>query len=623
MAVLKLNKPSDLSQRKSLDPRREYLAGGYLSTGLGNLIASGGAALSESSDDLIKEFGGGIYDRMCRDPKIAKCVKLLKISTLGDGVEFLPNLSDNHPEYQKSRRVADFCAFAVSDMKKPLKAVLEQMLDAIKYGHKIGEIVFKNKYSAEFGGTKLIVDSIKTKPFGLARFVVDDSYNILGIVGVNNIGRQANGTINEFTRLDDTNVVVEGDVAYVIAEDGSKNEFTNIDKFMVMTLDAKDEDPRGTSLLRAAFNFWHIKNEVIPEYLRYLLTCSIPLLVGFTPVEEADNSNNNILKNPDGSMQRGTDGNPIRINPVEAMREALIMARNSTSLALKGGSMVKEIGAAGSGIPFTKAFEVFDSQMEMSILLQTLATSESKFNTRAASETHMTVLDQLIFDLKEKVADMLTSQLLKKLIKYNLGEEWLKYLPIVTLGDTERRNFVADATAIAALYAAGYLSEDQKRACDAMLQLPIRDNQFENITPDEVMRYSTAVLEQADLEANVKKTRESTNFERIKQISELHKVLETATDAKVIATINKFISDSLEAIEADNFNDDASRIVDTFMRAKIRAKNLLNPPGVGDVDRVDYPTGVDTNIKLPAPSSGSSSDVNAPYISVKSKPTSI
>lgn len=601
----------------SPDPRVEYLAGGYLNSDLAKIISMGGNGLTISSDELIKEFGIGIYDQMAKDPEIAKCVKLLKISTLGDGVVILPNLSDNHKEYAQSRFVSDFCSWALSDMRNPLKHALEQMLDAIKYGHKVAEVVFKTKTHPELNRPFLVVDRVKPKPVEYTRFVVDDSFNVLGIVGTTRTDFAYSSPVT----IKSDSVVKTGNNTYITDVDGQKHIFVNIDKFLVLTLDSENDDPRGRSLLRPAFNFWHIKNQIIPEYLRYLLTCSIPLLVGFTPEQDTDSANT-VVKNPDGTVKKDAAGNPVRINPVQALREALMQARNSTALALKGGSDVKEISANGSGIPFYKAIELFDSQIERAILLQTLATSESRFNTRAASETHMTVLDQLIFDLKQKVAEVITS-LLKTLIKYNLGEQYLKYLPIVTLGDTERRNFVTDATAVASLYAAGYLSEDQKRACDAMLQLPIRDNQFENITPDEVMRYSSAILTQAQLEAELKKTREEANFEKIRQIAELQKLLETVTDAKVRNKINDFITKTLEGIEADKVDGDTDRITDTFINARRRASILTSPKELeqGNLDRVDYPKGIDSNVKLPLPSSGSRAGINTPYISVKAKPS--
>lgn len=612
----------------SVDPTKEFLVGGILSRNLGVKTGVNGAStLSSTPDDLMAEFGYQIYNQMARDPKIAKCVKLLKISILGEGVNFIPNKSDNDPEYENAKMISDFCTYAVKGMKKPLKVVLEQMLDAIKYGHKIAEVVYKTEYIEEFKGTFLTLDSIKPKPIGLARFVVDDSFNILGIIGTNKIKNNTSTSEKDYLRIEQVsnkNIKNKNGEIFIKAQDGEEYVFMNTDKFMVLSVDTEDEDPRGRSMLRSAFNFWHLKQQVIPEYLRYLLTCSIPLLIGYTPAEEGQQPP--VVRDSAGEIVRDSAGRPVVMNREAALREALMQARNATTLALKGGSKVQEIGANGSGIPFYKAIEVFDSQIEMSIILQTLATSESRFNTRAASETHMTVLDQLVASLKESVADMLTYYLLRPLITFNFGKNYLKYMPVVGLGDSERRNFVSDAQAIASLYAAGYLSEDQKRACDQMLQLPVRDSnydQFRNITPEESMRYSTALLNQSQLEAEIKKTRESANLEKVSQIAILQKSLESeAVDEKVRAAVNKRIIQILSEIEEDKVEDDEARLTKTFINAGKRARAVLTPDDakIGNSSKIDFPTSVDTNARKPQPPSGSNSG-NNPYISVKAKPT--
>lgn len=602
----------------NLDPRREYLAGGILNTGA-SLGFGKGSILVGTNDDLMREFGYSVYSNMVKDPKVSKCVKLIKVSVLGDGVDFIPNKNDNDPEYDNALLVANFCNHAVKSMKKPLRNVLEQMLDAVVYGHKIAEIVYKYEQVDLVGKTCLVIDSVKPKPIGTARFVVDNSMNLLGITGT------ASLQSNELPDMETVgkNNITEIDGRIFIKTEGGKLEFQKLDKFLVLTIDTEDEDPRGRSMLRSAFNFWNIKNQIIPEYLRYLLTCSIPLLVGFTP-ETGDEKQ--LLRDTSGTALKDSSGRYIEINPVEALREALMQARNATALALKGGSQVKEISANGSGIPFYKAIEVFDSQIEMSILLQTLASSESRFNTRAASETHMTVLDQLIWSLKGLVADMLTYQLLKPLIKYNFGESWLKYMPVVNLGDSERRNFSLDGATVATLFSSGYMSEDQKRYTDAMLGLPIRDANYDplaNITPDEALRYSNAVLEQSMLEAEIKKTREASNLERVNQIVGLQKTLETVTDPNVRRTVEAFIISVLNDIEKDKLDNDVNRVAQTFINAGVRAKQVLSPDSLksGKIDSMDLPTSADTNIKSLPPLSGNASSAgNMPYISVKSKP---
>lgn len=628
-----------------VDPRKEYLSGGVLSTGIGiNSNFDFSRTLGGTNDDLMQEFGYSIYSQMSKDPKISKCIKLIQISVLGDGIEFLPCVSDNNPEYESAKKISDFCTYAIKNMNKPIRVALEQMLEAIIYGHKIAEIVYRNEYIEEFGGTFLTVEAIKPKPIGLARFVVDQSMNVLGIVGngINSSAGQKSPSQKAISSekagievVNPDNIYQRGGKTYVRTSDGQENVFLNLDKFMVLTINTEDEDPRGRSMLRAAFNFWHLKQQVIPEYLRYLLTCSIPLLIGYTPEIEGAAA---YVKNPDGSIKKDSLNRPLQMNQEEALREALMQARNATTLALKGGSKVQEVGANGSGIPFYKALEVFNSEIESSIVLQTLASSDSKFNTRAASETHLSVFEQLAWSLKECVADMLTHYLLKPLVKYNFGKQYLKYLPSVSLGDSERRNFALDGATISALYSVKYMSEDQKRYTDRMLGLPVRDPNYEQsqITPDEAFRYSDAILQQAKLEAEIKKEREAAKLERVNQIVGLQTILQAKSvgadgkatsnvDSGVAKAINDLTIAIMKDIQGDVYDQDVTRITATLLNAGKNAKKVFTPEAlnIGDTGAVDIEKSISSDIVRPKPVSGDPAGIQTPYISTENKSSAL
>lgn len=636
-----LQKP--VIQNAAVDPRKEYLSGGILSSELGTsgmmsgIAGINGRVLGTTKDDLVKEFGIEIYRQMYKDPKIHKCIKLLKVNSLGDGVEFLPCLSDNDPNYEAAKRVSDFCTYAIKGLNKPLKNTLEQMLDALVYGHKIAEIVYKNEYIEEFGGTFLTLQSIKPKPIGVARFVVDNSFNVLGIVGTNRIYNLKDDTFADLELLNSSTVIQRDSEVFVLDENGQEHKFLNIDKFMILTIDTEDEDPRGRSMLRAAFNFWHLKQQIIPEVLRFLLVSSLPLLVGFTPEDQSDTSNR-FLKDTDGNIQKNANGTPIVVNPELALLQGLVQARNATAIALRGGSKVEEVGGKGTGLSFFKALGEADSQIEQSILLQSLAVSEGKFSSRAQSETHMGVLENLTWDIKKSLADMVVHYLLKPLIKYNFGDSFIKYMPVVSLGDTERRNFSLEGSTVATLYGVGYLSEDQKRYADQMLGLPVRDSnydQFRNITPDEALRYSDAVLKQSQLETDIKKSRELANLERVNQIVGLQTLLQPKSsglngatqkptlDPSVVKAINDYTVAVLKDIEADKLANDEIRILETLTGIGSRAQKILTPQkqALGKLENLPTDKVVDTSLLPQRPSPGDGNNVPQSYVSTKAKRT--
>ena len=473
------------TQQKPLeiDPTQEYLSAGILSEFFGFPIAgaTGNSTLFPTNDPILLKHGFDTYEGMMLDPKVSKCVNVLKIGATSDEVELLPSVAASHKDYATALEVQQFCSEALSNMDKPLRQTLEEMLDAIIYGYKIAEVVYELKKLGSFKGQKLIPKYIKVKPFSTAKFVVDKHYNVLAIAGiVSQTSLKPDASEIGYIPISRLGLKDDEGELYVSTKAGKMKIF-NREKFMVLTFRSKNCDPRGTSFLKPAFGPYYLKQQIYPEYLRYLLICAIPLLVGFTP--ENDSIASDILKDDEGNPVTDSNGRFVRFNPVAALRGALLEARNATALALKGGSEIKEIGNQGNnGLSFYKALEVFNEEIESAILLNTLATSEGRFSSRAQSQTHMTVLDQLIWDIKSTLAEMIKSDLLKTIIKYNFGESFLKYMPKVSLGDTERRNFANDSAAVANLFKAGFFTEGQLPHLDKLLGMPGRETGEERVS---------------------------------------------------------------------------------------------------------------------------------------------
>lgn len=459
MAAKKTTTPKKIGGIKSVsvDPRREYVSGG--------ILTGGNRTLSSRIDDISREVSSNVYEQMLNDPEISKCHNILKISVLGDGVELIPAVPEKHPDFEQAAEISYFCTTTITGLKRPLRDTLEQMMDAIAFGHKIAEITYKTGTMNGFDGQKLLLDMIKVKPRNAVNFVVDNRLNVLGF-----IGRLASEDIQQASAGNELLKISQG-------ENGSTINGKPIlprEKFMVLTIRSKDEDPRGQSMLRPAFNAWQLKNQVWPEYLRYLLVCAIPLLVGTTAPDESNGAD--FQRDLSGNPLTDSEGRYIQVNPVEALRDALSQARNATTVALKNGSDVKEIGGGGAGTPFYKAIETFDRQIESAILMQTLATSEGSHQSRAASETHMSILDLLVYWLKGAVVDMITADLLRPLVRYNFGESMLDLVPKISLGSGDRHTFAEDGNTIANLFKVGYFQPDQLKEADLQLGFTPRDD---------------------------------------------------------------------------------------------------------------------------------------------------
>jgi len=120
----------------------------------------------------------------------------------------------------------------------------------------------------------------------------------------------------------------------------------------------------------------------------------------------------------------------------------------------------------------------------MSLLLQTLATSDSRHNTRAASQTAMTVLDVLVFDIKNIVLEAFKRDVVQRLLEVNKTEiarrfriteqQVMTLIPKLALGDTERRLWGNEVDKITSGYSngEGWIKESQLPSLYRQVGLP-------------------------------------------------------------------------------------------------------------------------------------------------------
>lgn len=448
--------------------RKDYAAGGFF----GNKDTA--FILGHTSDYFLRKFGDKEIKRMLRDPEVRKCLTVIIVSVLESGVTIFPAVSKPMPlaklenetperikaraqrekeikRYELAKSYSEFCTRAIENLEKSFRQTLETMLfEAICYGNKVAEQTYKQIEDEAFGRTLLTLKSIRVKPRKSVGFAIDGFWKVVGFKAAYRVEvTQADGT----TRTE-------------IREDILPRE-----KFLLLTFRGQDEDPRGTSILEAVYNAWHLKMQMWPEYLRWLLVSAIPALVGKLP----PNEERRFLKDENGDILRDAIGNPIYEAEVDTLLNALVELRNATALVVPNGAEVIPVNNTTSGDPFKGMRDVLNEEIEMGILLQTLATSEGRFMSRAAAQSHMSVLDLLISFIKGLVSDMIRNDVLKPLMRINFGEESLSLLPQVTLGDTERRNFAEDLNAASNAWKSGYMGKSQKVAFDKIIGAPERD----------------------------------------------------------------------------------------------------------------------------------------------------
>ncbi len=456
---------------KKFTPRvsqTEYIAGGYYNENVNRILFN-------TSGKLLKTFGDDIVDDMLRDAEVKKCETIIKISVLNDGITFFPAVSKpappkplktgetETPEQQKERlqnekdqkryalaeKYANFATRAINNLDSSIRSIMESMLDAVTYGNKVAEVTYKEQYSSDFGRTLFTLDSIRVKPRRLTHFVVNKYNKVVGF--------------------------------WATVKDGEKNKQVIIprEKFLILTFRGKDGDPRGISILEAVYNAWQLKMELWPEYLRWLLQCAVPSVVGYT----SPNAQKMVLKDVEGNLLKDEAGNVLYESDVTSLLQALIQLRNASAIALPEGAKVDTIKNAVSGDPFKGMRDVVNEEIEMGMILQTLASSEGRFMSRAASQSHMSILDLFIFFIKGLVIDMITQDLLKPLFQMNFANFDMDLLPKVSMGDSERRDWATDAVAIATLWKSGFIGESQKVGYDKIIDAPDRDVESDRLMP--------------------------------------------------------------------------------------------------------------------------------------------
>lgn len=408
---------------QKIDLKRDYVASGSLAWYPGAV-----RALPWGIDDIAVDFGDDVYDLMMHDPTVIASVNALRAGILEDGVKLVSAVTDEATDgYAQAQEILAFCTSVFDDLEMPLDDVLWDMLSAVALGNRVAEIVY------ELVAGKLVTSSIKVKPRRSTAFVVDPYMNVVGIAAVVPGQPWAVLTGMYFTDVNSSNLMPR-------------------DKFAVLTHRPRDNDPRGTSALRPAYNAWNLKRIAWPEYLKYLVQFASQGLVGYT----ADNA------------FPGDDG----VSPEVKLANAMMSWHNGAVLALKYGSKFEVINPTGDGKAFLDAFQMFDRQIIHGILNQTLATMEGLHQSRAAAQTHQDVMDTLIRQGKKSVEWTVYRDILMPLVRYNYGDGALPLVPKATLGTTEQVDFATTATAIAALGRSGLIDPSQLPGIYEFLGLP-------------------------------------------------------------------------------------------------------------------------------------------------------
>lgn len=343
-------------------------------------------------DDLVGRKGLDIYSDMKKDAHIKSCLAIKKASILARGYFIRSEIEAG----SAGAEIADFCRFALQEMKGSIIKVLWNVCDALAMGYSLQNIVWKTVSNGEYAG-KWIPAFIKSKNPSEYSFDVDQFYNIVGI------------------RHD------------------SSQEVYPAKQFLVYAYDAVYENPYGTSDLRACYkNYWS-KDILVKFWNLYLEKYGSPTVKGSFRRGTPKAAQNELLK-----ILASVQSQSAIVVPEDMKAELLETIRQ---------------GDVGYRI----AVDFHNKEISKAILNMNLVNDDgSGTGSFALAKVHLDILRMCLQGLKQDLEEtVIREQLLRPLVAYNYGP--LAPVPIFALGPMEDRDIVPMSQGVKNLVEAGVL----------------------------------------------------------------------------------------------------------------------------------------------------------------------
>lgn len=305
--------------------------------------------------------GGGYqtYRRMQHDPQVRACLSTKKFAVLSQGWEI--HAESEEPE---DVAVADFVRDQLDGMKGSILDVLYDVLDALALGMSLAEINYTLIESGEWVGMVGLL-SIKSKDPADYQLETDQFLNLTALRGV-------------------------------------QGESYDVRKFLIYSYMPAYQNPLGQSDLRAAYQAWRVKHQLLVWWAKYLEKFGMPTVVG----------------SYDATKGYGTD----------QQRELLgIVAQvhNESAVVLPSDMEMKLLETSRSGgALFEELVAYLDRAIAKSILGQTL-TSDSGGgaggSTFALGSVHQDVLMYYLHKIQRDLEGAVGEQILKPLVLMNFA----------------------------------------------------------------------------------------------------------------------------------------------------------------------------------------------------------
>lgn len=421
-----------------MDPTAEYIAGG-----VGFFRTIGLAALPTSIDHFTRKYGWRGYDAMREHPAVSSSLRTLQLGAMGGDLLFTPTdpvkpgEKGMNRDQRRSKDAVDFLQRMVN-RTRGFRSSCHELLAAIHRGNKLAEMTAREETVGPDAG-RLVLKSLHVKHEDTFQYAVDDAWDVVGI-----LFRDRDGFLRR----------------------------ADVDKFVRVAFMPENNDPRGTTVLRAAWYAWNILIRIYPQWHKYLSQFAVPSLIGET--------------SPNDKADRIVNG--VKLNPNQYFKLILELFQNGSVLVVPNGAKVTPLQISGEGLAFLNAFEYLTREIIHAILLQTRATKEAENGSKKDSEVAQDVMDLLITYIREMVATALREQCFYTYLALNFGQAFAdRYNPYVYFGGGPAPDKIEKWKAAAPLINGGAITDSIKADFYADAELPVPDVDADKESAREAM----------------------------------------------------------------------------------------------------------------------------------------
>lgn len=402
----------------AMPPDEEVVSANGTWTGIGAMNMQ---VLSTGTNVKGERFDPLVVEAMLDDDAVKPALDTLKLRVLCGELTFHPSVESDETgdegstsavgaDPEEAKRAAEFCRRAHDNLDVPIPIWGLDALDALAYGNKVAEKVLEEVAEGPDAGLYTL-KALKIKGRWAYHLCTDPYLNMVAVYAQTIYGP-----------------------AYI-----------DKDHFLVLSWAQRDNDPRGSSILRAAKDAWRRKRRATESRSKGDDQFGTPSISHELPANA-----------PIESTTKGRDGKPL--TTVEASNLALQAFQAGTTFTHGNGGKVYVVESQRNGEQINASLDDYDRKIARAILLSAKATMEAKHYTQGGGE----IGDDLIVTLCNFIRDWFLAAIRRQVFHYllavNFGRAYADmYTPRLTIGSMPIDDFLKIAAPAAQLGQAGLL----------------------------------------------------------------------------------------------------------------------------------------------------------------------